>query len=232
MKRLAAVYILVAGFASAAPLSLQQLEVALAAGPNDLRAANDYRLAVIQTGEHDRAIDFFKKLVADHPDAPYAWLNYGYAYVDKIPAAGSITQVILANTALTNFTRSIELERSWIALYTRGNSYLFWPKIFGRGPLAVADLEEAVAVSKKLPKKKVYARAWVGLGDAHWRTDQPERAKATWKEALALFPGDPQLEARLAHLAGGSEKLEAYIYEQLDPNQRVDTNLAPLWEEP
>ena len=228
-RRAAALIILLAWPMTAGAATLPQLEAALAAEPNDMKAANEYRKAVIQTGEYDRAIDFFKKLVTDHPKAAYAWLNYGYAYVDKIPAAGSITQVILANNALTNFTKSIELERSWIALFTRGNSYLYWPKIFGRGPLAVADLEEAVAISKKGPQKKVYARAWIALGDAYWRTDQPDKAKATWKEALALFPGDPQLEARIAR---DGEALEAYIYEQLDPNKRVDTNLAPLWEEP
>lgn len=230
MKRGAAFLILVflvavAGHAATLP----QLEAALAAEPNDMKAANEYRKEVIRTGEYDRAIDFFKKLVADHPRAAYAWLNHGYAYVDKIPAAGSITQVILANTAVTSFTKSIELERTWIALYTRGNSYLYWPKIFGRGPLAVADLEEAVAIAKKGPKKQVYVRSWIALGDAYWRTDQPEKAKATWKEALALYPGDKHLEARLAR---DGEELEQYIYEQLDPNKRVDTNLSPLWEEP
>ncbi len=227
-RRAAALFFFLIWPALAAAATLPELETRLAANPNDMKAANEYRKAVIQAAEYDRAIEFFKKLVTDHPKAAYAWLNYGYAYVDKIPAAGSITQVILANTALTNFTKSIELERSWIALYTRGNSYLYWPKIFGRGPLAVTDLEEAVAISKKGPQKKVYVRAWIALGDAYWRTDQPDKAKATWKEALALFPGDAQLEARLAR---DGEALEQYIYEQLDPNKRVDTNLAPLWEE-
>jgi tetratricopeptide (TPR) repeat protein len=228
-RRIAALFILLAWSALASAATLPELEAKLAADPNDLKAANEYRKEVIRTGEYDRAIDFFEKLVTAHPKAGYAWLNYGYAYVDKIPAAGSITQVILANNALTNFTKSIEIERTWIALFTRGNSYLYWPKIFGRGPLAVTDLEEAVAISKKGPQKKVYARAWIALGDAYWRTDQPDKAKATWKEALALFPGETRLEARLAR---DGEELEKYIYEQLDPNKRVDTNLTPLWEEP
>ena len=77
-------------------------------------------------------------------------------------------------------------------------------------------------------KKKVYVRAWVALGDGYWKTEQPEKAKATWREGLQLFPGDPQLQARLAR---DGEELEKYIYDQLDPNKRVDTNLAPLWEE-
>ena len=209
--------------------ALPLFESALNADPDNLQASNEYRKAVIRTKEYDRAIDFYGKLTAAHPQAPFAWLNYGYAYVDKIPDAGSITQVILANSALTNFSKSIELKKSWIALYTRGNSYLYWPKIFGRAPLGVADLEAAVAIARTEPKKrKVYVRSWIALGDGYWKTEQPEKAKATWREGLQLFPGETQLQARLAR---DGEELEKYIYDQLDPNKRVDTNLSSLWEE-
>jgi tetratricopeptide (TPR) repeat protein len=208
--------------------ALPLFEAALTADADNLQVSNEYRKAVMRTGEYDRAIDFYDKLTEAHPQAAYAWLNYGYVYVDKIPAAGSITQVILANNSITNFTKSIELKRSWIALYTRGNAYLYWPKIFGRAPLGVADLEEAVAIAKKEPKRrKVYVRAWIGLGDGYWKTGEPEKAKAIWREGVQLFGNDPQLQARLAR---DGEELEKYIYDQLDPNKRVDTNMAPLWE--
>ena len=140
--------------------ALPLFESALNADPDNLMASNEYRKAVIRAKEYDRAIDFYDKLTAAHPQAAFAWLNYGYTYVDKIPDAGSITQVILANSALTNFSKSIEIKKSWIALYTRGNSYLYWPKIFGRAPLGVADLEAAVAIARAEPKKrKVYVRS-------------------------------------------------------------------------
>lgn len=211
--------------------SLPKLEAAVAADPEDLRAASEYRRMVIQAGDYDRALEFFEKLVAAHPKAANAWLNYGYAYVDKIPSAGSITQVILANNALTRFSKAIELRESWLALYTRGSSYLYWPKVMGRAPLGVADLEKAVALARKEEKKKrVYARSFVALGDGYWKTDQLDKAKAVWQEGLQLFPGDPQLQARLDAMGKGAEALEAHINEQLDPNKRVDTNLLPLLE--
>lgn len=211
--------------------SLQQLEAAVAADPENLRAASDYRMAVIKAGEYDRSLSFFEKLVAAHPQAANAWLNFGYAYVDKIPAAGSITQVILANNALTQFSKSIELRESWLALFTRGNSYLYWPKVFGRAPLGVADLEKAVDIARKEEKKRrVYARSFIALGDGYWKTDQLDKAKAIWQEGLKLFPGEPQIQARLDALGKGAEALETYINEQLDPNKRVDTNLLPLVE--
>src|SRR6185436_15431995 len=131
--------------------ALPQLEAAVAADPENLRAASEYRMAVIKAGAYDRCLEFFEKLVADHPQAANAWLNFGFAYVDKIPAADALTQ----------FSKSIELRKSWLALYTRGNGYLYWPKIFGRAPLGVTDLEEAVAIARKEEKKKaVYTRSF------------------------------------------------------------------------
>ncbi len=233
-----------AGAAAAAPAAYQQAREALAGGrveaalplfeaaieadPASQRFASEYRQAVIRAAAYDRAIDFFARLVEKHPRSHNAWLNYGYAYVDKIPAAGSITQVLLANQSLEKFSKAIEIERSWLALYTRGNSYLYWPAIFGRAPLGVADLEAAVAISKREPKRRVHSRAYIALGDGYWKTEQPNKARATWREGLKLFPGDPRLEARLAR---DGEELSAYIFDQLDPNKRVDTDLSALWAE-
>ena len=210
------------------PSAVARMEAAVAADPDNLRYASEYRHAVIRAGAYDRALDFYAKLVADHPDSAFAWLNYGYVYVDKMPSAGAITQVILANDALQQFTRSIELKASWIALYTRGNSYLYWPKIFGRGPLAVADLERAVAISKSEPKRAYQAHAYAALGEAYWRTDQPERARATWEEGARLFPQDAVLKELLSRQG---DDLEAYVADQVDRTKRVNTDLRELWED-
>jgi tetratricopeptide (TPR) repeat protein len=207
--------------------ALARLEAAVAADPDSLRYASEYRQAVIRAGAYDRAIDFFEKLVAAHSRSANAYLNYGYAYVDKIPSAGSITQVLLANTALAQFSRSIELEPTWLALYTRGNSYLYWPAIFGRAPMGIADLEKAADLVRKTDKRrKVHARTWVALGDGHWRLSDAEKARAMWSEGLKLFPGEPQLTARLERKGAD---LDAYITAELDPNKRVDTDLKSLW---
>jgi tetratricopeptide (TPR) repeat protein len=207
--------------------SLASLEAAVAAEPDSLRTASEYRLAVIRAGEYDRAIDFFGRLVADHSEAANAWLNFGLCYVDKIPAAGAITRVILANQAVERFSRAIELRRSWLALYTRGNSYLYWPKIFGRGPLGVADLEEAMAIARRGPRRPYHVHGYAALGDGYWRAEQPAKAAATWAEGARLFPRDPQLQARLARQG---DDLDAYVAAQHDPDQRVDTDLREVWE--
>jgi hypothetical protein len=86
-----------------------------------------------------------------------------------------------------------------------------------------------MALVKKEPKRQVYDRVYVSLGDACWKNDQLERARAVWRDGLALFPGEPNLQARLEQAARGNEAVDDYLYEQLDPNKRVNTDLSPTW---
>lgn len=219
------------------------LQLAVEADPDSIRNASEYRQAVLRmtkasrpekkgwegaTADFDKEIGFFEKLVAAHPASGNAYLNYGFAYVDKIPAAGSITQVIMANTALTQFTKSIDIKPTWIALYTRGNSYLYWPKIFGRAGLGVTDLERAYAIQKSEPKKSYHVRVYISLGDGYWKTENPEKAKAIWREGVAQFPDSQPLKDRLARQG---DDLDTYINNVLDPNKRVDTDLKELWSQ-
>ncbi len=208
------------------PTALSNFEAALAADADNIRYGSEYRQAVIQCKQYDRCISFFEKLVAGHPNAANACLNCGFAYVDKIPDAGAITQVILADKSLTLFTKSIELRPSWIAYYTRGNSYLFWPKIFNRTHLGVADLEEAMKIQKADTKRAYHVRTYVSLGDGYWKMDNLEKAKSLWREGLNQFADSPQLKIRLSL---GGDDLKAIIDSAYDPNRRVDTNLQDLW---
>jgi tetratricopeptide (TPR) repeat protein len=206
--------------------ALDIFEQALTNEPDNLRYGNDYRQAVIQANAYDRCLKFFEKLVAANPQSANVHLNYGFAYVDKIPAAGSITQVILANSALNEFTKAVELQPSWIAYYTRGNSYLFWPRIFNRTGLGIADLEQAVRLQQAGRTRSFHARAWVSLGDGYWKTDRLDRARAIWQQGLQAFPDDVQLRDRLAKTGDALKKL---IEDTLDPNRRVNTDLSQIW---
>lgn len=220
--------------------AIASLEEALLAEPDNLRDASEYRQATLRKAmaqhpkegspaDFDREIAFFEKLTASNPKSANALLNYGFSYVDKIPAAGAITQVILANNALGMFTKSIDVKPSWIALYTRGNSYLYWPKIFGKYPLGVADLERAYGMQKAEPKKSVHVRVYISLGDAYWLTENGEKARAIWKEGIAAFPESQPLKDRLSRT---DDNMKEYLDSVLDPNKRVDTDLRELWMNP
>jgi len=84
-------------------------------------------------------------------------------------------------------------------------------------------------IQKAGPKKPYYSRAWVSLGDGYWKTDDLDKARATWTEGLKEFPGCKPLEERLARQG---DELKSLIEDALDPNKRVDTNLKDLWVTP
>jgi tetratricopeptide (TPR) repeat protein len=216
--------------------SLDLLETALTADPDNLRYGSEYRRAAILRAEtvhgrdgkpedFNRPIQFFERLVAAHPDAANAFLNYGLAYVDKVPTVDALTRMSIANAALDEFSKSLDLKPSWVGYYTRGTSYLFWPKFFGRAKLGVADLETAVRMQAG-PKKPYYAHAWVALGDGYWKIDELEKARSAWNQGLREYPDTPALQERLS---SQGDDLKKMIEDARDPKKRVDTNLKNIW---
>lgn len=205
---------------------LHLLELAIADDPDNVRYASEYRQAIIRNKEFDRSIEFFGKLAASHPTSANLHLNFGFAYVDKIPEAGSITQVLLANTALGEFSKTVDLQPSWLAYYTRGAAYLFWPKIFEKAPLGVADLQKALEMQRSGPQRPYYVRVYVALGDGYCKMDEFSKARAIWQEGLRQFPNNQQLKDRLS-MQG--DELVKLIENNFDPNKRVDTDLREIW---
>ncbi len=217
--------------AAVAAADLDVLEARLTKSPNDLRAGADYRKACIAAQAYDRCIETFERLAEANPDSHAIRLNWGYALVDKIPAAGAVTQVILADNALSRFTAALEVEETWLGLYTRGNSYIHWPPIFGRTKLGIADLEKAIARSEALGDgaPAYHANAYAALGDGHWRLDDLEEARRVWRTGLERFPGDGKLERRLE--LEDDDALAEYLKEEYAIGNRVDTSLDALWSE-
>ena len=207
--------------------ALEKFEQALKADPNNLQYGSEYRQAVIAAEQYERCLEFFAKLVEENPKAPNAFLNYGFAHVDRIPAEGAITQVILANTALEQFSTALELEESWLALYTRGNSYLFWPAIFGRAQLGVDDLNKAMEYTKAGDLHSHYARTYVALGDGYWRLEDVAKAREIWQEGAKLFPKHQDLQVRLSKQG---EELDTFLDTYFSTENRVDTDLREIWE--
>jgi tetratricopeptide (TPR) repeat protein len=217
--------------------ALDSLEAAVAADPDNLRYGSEYRRAALlraraihgnelQPEDFDRPIKFFEQLVSRNPTAANAYLNCGLAFVDKVPVVNALARVGVANTATAQLTKSIELRPSWVAYYSRGTSYLFWPKFFDRAKLGVADLETAVKMQSSGPRKPYYAHAWRALGDGYWKTDELEKARAAWSEGLKEFPDASDLQERLS--AQGAD-LKVLLQSALDPKKRVDTDLKNLW---
>ena len=76
------------------------------------------------------------------------------------------------------------------------------------------------------PRSKPYvARIYVALGDGYWQLKDRDKARATWREGQARFPGDERLRIRTT----ASDRVIAdTIAHDLDASVRVDTSLRDL----
>ncbi|HEX4954875.1 MAG TPA: tetratricopeptide repeat protein [Thermoanaerobaculia bacterium] len=209
-------------------LRLTRLEAVVSAAPGNLRYSAAYRQELLKRKEYDRGIAFFTRLASAHPKDPHVALSYGYAYVDKLPDASFFSHLGLANKALAEFSRAVQLGPSWLTLYSRGNLNVYFPRMLGRTKNGIADLEKARELVRGETRRSYHALTWAALGDGHWRLGDTPRAREIWREGLALFPGDARLLAR----ANKSDRdLDRYLGDLLTPGVRVSTDLVEVYRE-
>ena len=214
----------------ASPAALASLERAIAADPENLRTAADYRQMAIAAGDFDRPIDFLEKLAKRPNPGPNVFLSLALAYVDKVPTSGDIRRLYLGRDAIGAATRSIERKPTPMAYYLRGQINLYYNTfIFKRTARGVDDLKQALALVTADTPPVVVARIYTAMGDGYWRLEDRARAREVWKTGADRFPGDLELKRRLDDDAG---KVRWVVSDALSPGTRVDTSLKGVVPSP
>jgi tetratricopeptide (TPR) repeat protein len=214
----------------------EELDRQLTAAEQGLRGSQEgwalasaYRRLAATYGEHERAIDFLKELVDDHPTASER-IELAAAYVDKIPTCGGLATVVckgtLARKGLGQLDRVIEADPdSWIALYARGMNHLHWPRALRHSNDAARDLRRCIELQELAGEVRPYfLKPHVALGDALVKAGDPEGARSAWRRASALFPDSSELANRLA--VEDTDALLDYVEEQRSLEKAIDTDLS------
>lgn len=199
------------------------LEHAIAADPENVVLAAEYRQAAISAGSFDRSIEFFEKLAKRKDAGPNLEISLALAYVDKVPVAGDIRRLYLGRDAMNALSKSIAMRPTVTAFYVRGLINLYFNKfIFKRTDKGVADLERALSMAPSDTPPLLLARIYTALGDGYFRLEQVARARETWAAGLAKFPNDPGFKERLDK---SGEPLADVVTTALTASRRVDTSL-------
>ena len=205
---------------------LDALEARLVQEPSSLRIAAEYRQLIIHAGSYDRSIKFFERLSKNPRGGANRFLNLALASIDKVPVSGSIRQALLGRDAIDAATRAIAIESTDVAYYTRGVVNLFYDRaIFHRTDKGVADLEESLKRTAH-PHLPHVARILVSLGDGYWRLNQPDKARAIWRDGAVEFPESEGLRLRAA---ARPDQLPGIVAHALDADVRVDTSMRELF---
>jgi tetratricopeptide (TPR) repeat protein len=206
--------------------ALDEFERRVLSEPENLRAAAEYRQQAIVDRAYDRAIAVFERLAKRPGAGANAFLNLAFAYVDKVPASGSIRQALLGRDAIRALTRAIAIAPTDLAFYVRGLVNLYYDRaLFNRTDKGVADLEKARRMAALEPGVPYMPRILRTLGDGYFRLDQRDKARQTWRDALALEPDGDPLRRRLE---SSDDQVRQIIARALDADVRVDTSLREL----
>jgi tetratricopeptide (TPR) repeat protein len=210
----------------ATPVTLEALERAVTADPENLRVAADYRQLAIAGTRFDRSIDFFKKLANRRGSGPNIKISLALAYVDKVPTSGDMSRLFLGRDAVGALDKSIAQRPNPLAYYIRGLINLYYNNfIFKRIPRGLEDLRRALALSTPETPPALVARTYVSLGDGQWRLDRRQEAREAWQSGAELFPSHPALQSRLA----SDEMVVGRIVSgALYAGNRVDTSLRDI----
>jgi tetratricopeptide (TPR) repeat protein len=202
-------------------VSLDSFERGIAADPENLRIAADYRQMAIAAGQFDRSIDYLEKLADKKGSGPNIKLSLALAYVDKVPRAGDIRKLYLGRDAVNMLTKAIAQQPTPLAYYIRGLINLYYNNfIYHRIPRGIEDFEKALSLAT--PATPMIWRAYVSMGDGYWRLDQKDKAREVWKKGLDRFPDILDLRSRLDPDEAATRKI---VDRALDANNRVDTSL-------
>ena len=205
--------------------AIDTLEQAVAADPENLKLAADYRQLAIADQTFDRSIDFLEKLTKRKDSGPNVFISLALAYVDKVPTSGDIRRLYLGRDAMNALTKAIERQPSALAFYLRGVINLFYNRfIFNRVSRGITDLERALALVTPDAPPALVRRAYTSLGDGHSKQGNPAKAREVWADGLRKFPGDAELQKRLAPGADLYDIVTTALY----AGRRVDTTLHDL----
>jgi tetratricopeptide (TPR) repeat protein len=206
-----------------AATDIAALERQLAADPENLRLAADYRRATLAAAGVDRSIDFLETLATRKGGGPNVQISLALAYVDKVPTSGDIRRLYLGRDAMSALTKAIALEPSVLAYYLRGLINLYYNTfIFKRIPRGIEDLKQALARVGPETPAVLAVRVYQSMGDGYWKLQDRAKAREVWSAGAARFPGDAELKRRLE---SEPEKVRWIVTDALDAGTRVDTSL-------
>jgi tetratricopeptide (TPR) repeat protein len=204
-------------------VDMAALERAIAADPENLKIAADYRQLAIAAGDFDRPIDFLEKLAKRGDSGPNVQISLALACIDKVPTSGDVRRLYLGRDAINALTKAIDRQPTVLAYYIRGLVNLYYNNfIYHRTPRGVADLTRALSMITKETPPPVTVHVYIALGDGEFRLGDVAQARATWSTGAALFPDNAALKTRLN---SDAVALARVVTSALTASRRVDTSL-------
>ena len=147
----------------------------------------------------DDALAILERAVAADSKDPVALAWLGHAQVRKARTAQLFDAPGWVSKGFTTLDQAVErFPGAFIGYLMRGITATQVPELFGKGPVAVNDLNTVVAMKEKTPASvpdAVMPSVYLHLGVAYKKTGQPTDARAAWEKGKKLYPATPEAQA-------------------------------------
>ncbi len=153
-----------------------------------------------EAGRIDEYVAAIEKLAAEDPENADLQVALGNAYLQKLFAVGNTPEAgKWAPLSDSAFDRALELdEENWGARFSKAVSLSNWPAFLGRGPEAIEHFEILLEQQATQPKQEQFALTYLFLGNMQQAGGERDKAIATWRAGLELFPDMDGLRQALA----------------------------------
>jgi tetratricopeptide (TPR) repeat protein len=151
------------------------------------------------SGQLDQAISELEQRAAGDPKIAEYPAALGQAYLQKASTIQDIPdQGILAMKADKSFDAALSLDPSnWEARFTKAVAMSYWPPQLNKGQEVIDHFTQLIEQQEAKAPQPQFAATYLMLGDHYQKTGKGDYARATWQCGAALFPGNPELRAKL-----------------------------------
>ncbi len=152
------------------------------------------------SGQLDQAITQLQQLMAANPQSAQFPGDLGEAYLQKCSQTDDIRQrAILAMNADQLFDTALNLDpNDWEARYIKTVAMSHWPDSLGKGPDVINSFLTLIQQQQNLPPESQFALPYLRLGDVYQKSGDAASALNAWQQGAALYPGNDDLQSRLA----------------------------------
>ncbi len=146
--------------------------------PDDPDLTYDYAMAAEKNGHYDVMETQLRKLIKTQPDNPQAYNALGYSLADRNLRLQEADKLVQKASSLAPDDAFIMDSVGWVK-YRMG------------------DTADAITLLRKAYSLQPNAEIGAHLGEVLWKNGDKDAARAAWRDALKLEPGNDTLQSTL-----------------------------------
>ncbi|GHO60001.1 hypothetical protein [Ktedonobacter robiniae] len=216
-------------------LGVEYMKAAVLAVPDNLRYANDLRLAWRDHQQYKEEEAFFSALNQKYPTIN-TQIALALSYVDEMrscpnPPDGLVCQAQFSSRSISELSEILTNHPyNIVARYARGLNHLYWPTLMGHLSQSQEDLQFSVVLTQIQGAigPSFLPQAYTALGDVFAKGGKVDVAQNVWENGLKVAPSSTMLQQRLAIAKESLVSEEENHLRGL--GVYVDTDVAIFWQ--